>query len=394
MLFQQIFKKGYSENPFRSQTQRIKLKLKKAARVDSSRAVFGASSHKYALHNTATAQDIGKWEAAHGVKLPEDYAFFLTRLGNGGAGPYYGIYSLDKATSYSEREALASPCVLHPKMAKDEWNRLAEPLISDRDVSGEEYDAARSRIFGGMLCFGTQGCEYDMYLVLQGPHCGRVVYTSDVYPDVPFFFVYEKSFLDWYERWLDEIIAGYELSWFGANMPGDEKALIATYREATGNEEKLEALDSMLKFRTLSMDTIVFLKEIADKREADHNAAVQLLCKASIADADSYLMELLQTGNKEEFLQALKFLNWYGKSAGADKYIEVIREEFARFEDVGIMRHVGYIFDHYDAINIQDFVPYLCHTDPKVQMDAFYATRSCKDKAAHWETIAQMLERK
>jgi len=30
------------------------------------------------------------------IKLPEDYVYFLTQISNGGAGPYYGLCSLEK----------------------------------------------------------------------------------------------------------------------------------------------------------------------------------------------------------------------------------------------------------------------------------------------------------
>jgi hypothetical protein len=90
---------------------------------------------------------------------------------------------------------------------------------------------------------GTQGCEYDMYLVLEGKYRGRIVYTSDFHPDHPFFFVYEGSFLNWYERWLDEIILDYDIGWFGSRMPGDENALIQIYQSAPNEEIQTKALD-------------------------------------------------------------------------------------------------------------------------------------------------------
>jgi len=112
------------------------------------------------MRDITAEQNIAKWEVAHGVKLPKDFSHFLTGIGNGGAGPYYGMYPLDKAASYTETEALASSCVLYPNMEKEEWNQLTEPLVSGRDISDEEYDAVHARILGGMLCIGTRGCEY------------------------------------------------------------------------------------------------------------------------------------------------------------------------------------------------------------------------------------------
>lgn len=241
-----------------TQLDRIKNKLGKAMRKDTAFSVFGASSHKYRVYEKLTAKELADWQAKNQVTLPESYTQFLTRVGNGGAGPYYGIYSIEKATSYTD-SALTTKCVLHPGMTKEEWNHLTEPLINDEDISDLEYDAARDRVLGGMLCIGTQGCEYDMYLVIEGKHRGKIVYTSDFYPDRPFFFVYEDNFLDWYERWLDEIILDYDIAWFGSRMPGDENALIQVYQNAPNEEIKSKALDGMFKFKKISQPTIDFL---------------------------------------------------------------------------------------------------------------------------------------
>ena len=35
--------------------------------------------------------------------------------------------SIEKATSYTDRNALTTKCVLHPRMTKEEWNHLTEP---------------------------------------------------------------------------------------------------------------------------------------------------------------------------------------------------------------------------------------------------------------------------
>ncbi|UQZ34116.1 hypothetical protein C2I18_11605 [Paenibacillus sp. PK3_47] len=205
-----------------TQPDRIKSKLIQAKQKDAGFSVFGASSHQYRVKEKLAAQELADWQTRHQITLPEPYMQFLTEIGNGGAGPYYGIYSFGKAASFTEPEALHAKAVLHPGMAPEEWNGLLGPMIGDEDISDEEYDKVRNKVLGGMLCIGTQGCEYEMYLVVKGEHKGRVVYTSDFHPDHPFFFVYEESFLDWYERWLDEIILGHNIVWFGSTRPEED----------------------------------------------------------------------------------------------------------------------------------------------------------------------------
>ncbi|MCU6792142.1 SMI1/KNR4 family protein [Paenibacillus sp. WQ 127069] len=370
---------------------RIKNKLKKAMHKDTAFLVFGASSHKYRVYDKLTVKELADWQATNSVSLPEPYTQFLTNVGNGGAGPYYGIYSIEQAASCTDRNALAAKCVLHPGMTKEEWNHLTAPLINDEDISDLEYDTARDRVMGGMLCIGTQGCEYDMYLVLEGRHRGKIVYTSDFYPDHPFFFVYEDNFLDWYERWLDEIILDYDIAWFGSRMPGDENALIQVYQNAPNEEIRSKALDGMFKFKKISQPTIDVLRNVADQRKNDRTTAIQLICKTSVDAGRDYLLELLHSDRNEDFLQALMILNGYGKSFDLEKFIIVILQSLDRVRDPETLRRVGYVLESSGAITLQNFKPFLCHNDSNMQTTAIYATRSCNDKSESWEIIEQML---
>lgn len=37
--------------------------------------------------------------------------------------------------------------------------------------------------------------------------------------DYPFDFIYDKNFLNWYERWLDDFIAGMSMKGFDRSLP-------------------------------------------------------------------------------------------------------------------------------------------------------------------------------
>lgn len=56
---------------------------------------FGANIHKYELNPPAKLSEVRKFEKEYNIKLPEGFVQYLTEVGNGGAGPFYGIYSLD-----------------------------------------------------------------------------------------------------------------------------------------------------------------------------------------------------------------------------------------------------------------------------------------------------------
>ena len=61
---------------------------------DRACTVFGASEHRYELAAPTSEDDLSGFEREHDVRLPEDYRAYLANLGNGGAGPFYGLSAL------------------------------------------------------------------------------------------------------------------------------------------------------------------------------------------------------------------------------------------------------------------------------------------------------------
>src|SRR3954470_24722266 len=61
-------------------------------RRDPRRRVFGAAAHQYQLNLPLSFSMVQAFAERHGVSLPEDYRRFVTEIGNGGAGPYYGLF--------------------------------------------------------------------------------------------------------------------------------------------------------------------------------------------------------------------------------------------------------------------------------------------------------------
>ena len=103
-----------------------------------------------------------------------------------------------------------------PEMTTEEWAEMTKKLVED-DLSDEAYDEEEGKLYGGILPLGSQGCTYLHGLILNGPHCGKVVNLDQDFQKP--IFSHEADFLDWYERWLDEVISGDLLNesagWFG-----------------------------------------------------------------------------------------------------------------------------------------------------------------------------------
>ena len=46
------------------------------------------------LNDPISEPDVASFEQKHGILLPPDYREFITRIGNGGDGPFYGFFPL------------------------------------------------------------------------------------------------------------------------------------------------------------------------------------------------------------------------------------------------------------------------------------------------------------
>ena len=74
--------------------EELKAQLNQARLVDKDLKEFGANKHKYFWNSPASLEEVEQFEKKIGVSLPEEYRNFIIKAGNGGAGPFYGLFSL------------------------------------------------------------------------------------------------------------------------------------------------------------------------------------------------------------------------------------------------------------------------------------------------------------
>ena len=110
-------------------------------------AAFGIPFHGCILNPTLAESVVRQFETDHRVALPPDYRHFLTQIGNGGAGPYYGVFPLglmdgnsSDLEQWHENDGLIGE-LSEPFLPTEAWNDLtSEP---DSELSGrnpEEYE--------------------------------------------------------------------------------------------------------------------------------------------------------------------------------------------------------------------------------------------------------------
>ncbi len=198
--------------------------LEKAKKVDSAYKVFGANKHKYQLNPPVSRGEVLKLEADFNIKLPDEYVYFLTEIGNGGAGPYYGLYSLEELRQrqyYRQQDNKWDP-VIDISFTKEMWNELMEQMDTD---DNDVYDEIERHINTGVFIIGTQGCTYDNLLMCRGSETGKIAYIDwnleGEYPPV----LTKMSFWEWYTGFFQDIIAGYSVRFYGYNKRGTKLQL-------------------------------------------------------------------------------------------------------------------------------------------------------------------------
>jgi hypothetical protein len=187
--------------------------------------VFGSQMHGFRTHPPLSDDDVREFEQAHRITLPAEYRGFLIHVGNGGAGPAYGLFKLgemdDNRGHAPWREGGGFVGVLsRPFPHTGPWNDLSgRPAQDDEREMAEdpEYEAeweqweeeyfSPAQVCGAIpICH--LGCALRLWLVVTGPEAGHV--WCDDRADHGGLYPLEQggsprlTFLRWYRSWLDE----------------------------------------------------------------------------------------------------------------------------------------------------------------------------------------------
>lgn len=210
---------------------------------DRTYRVFGSGaeqgSHHYLFRPKLTDHQLVEFERQFGVELPRDYRLFLSLIGDGGAGPSYGVVSLAEASRCSD---LSTPFAWSAGSAKHSLE------------SEEEFNLWERR--PGCLEICHHGCGYYDLLIVNGATAGWL--WQDITAATNEFFPLNKTFYEWYLDWaeeklrkldreplLDQIVAGMHLddlvnllggemnTWKGSTLqPGE---YYASFRDASAS---------------------------------------------------------------------------------------------------------------------------------------------------------------
>jgi SMI1 / KNR4 family (SUKH-1) len=192
--------------------QKIKEKLALLKSLDTNLSSFGVQKHKYELNPTISESEIEDFEKTYQISLPLGYREFLKQVGNGGAGPYYGLEALENSR-YVDLDYRGDNFVdiSQPFTLRDYWNPIIE-METEEAYNAFEEEYQEKKWVNGLLRISNFGCGVSINLVVNGEEYGNI-WVDDrgndggIYPDPYLSKESRIDFLSWYEAWLDEYIA-------------------------------------------------------------------------------------------------------------------------------------------------------------------------------------------
>lgn len=298
---------------------RIKTKLKQLKINDPAHQLFGAATHRYKLENPISEEEVQLFEKKYGIALPAGYREFLLQVGNGGAGPYYGLETLHDGL-YQDLDSKKDNEFVDPSKEfplTEAWN------LDFQDQREEEYHRLRdeeyfdSQYYNGLLRLSNFGCGVSINLVVNGKEYGNI-WVDDrcndggIYPDVSFSNGRRIDFLTWYETWLDR-----SLQEIAEKNPAPAPVAEAPKGDADAAIQELHAEAKRLLERSNTDETIVNI--LVKKGVAPHYAEMILENVKSDRSNKTAFYKLLLLGS---FTLATGLIITFGSYArGSGSYI-------------------------------------------------------------------------
>ena len=388
----------------KEQLHRIQQKLVQAKEADKDLEVFGADAHQYHLNPPVSEAEVLAFEQKYGVQLPECYRAFMLTIGDTKAkksdfiaGPYFGLYAFGTCVDellYEKIETyLKAPCNLSPDMTREEWDALTDPLLPSEEEEEEDddkYFAERAKVFGGLLPLGSQGCTYEHALVLNGKYAGRVV-NVDLDLAQPKF-AFETNFLDWYERYLDEVISGQliddRFTWFGYYRGEAAEVLLNEYEHTTDRKTQTDCLEGVChKKLPLEPALLDKIEKLITLNNEDRDFLIEILSQSSYERAKPYLQDLVTEKPNKVF----QYIWWYAQDHCAD-WVPVVKKLLPSITDEEAFDFATYLLREGDDNFEEVILPFTDDANPRIRRTAYYTLGKSKKREQYLDTFIKGLQ--
>ena len=159
-------------------------RVKELDSIDANNVVFGATHHNYNAAPPLTQARLNEYELKLKCDLPEQLRSYYLNVGNGGVGPDYGIYPIEKIIPYKPE------C---------EWQGVDYYREADGD-----YD----EIASGMLCIMDRYYAHEGCIVTSATDAGKLIEFS---PNEGWLFVGANDLISLFTSWLDNELESFNL---------------------------------------------------------------------------------------------------------------------------------------------------------------------------------------
>lgn len=187
--------------------ERITIIMEKMEKLKEKHPEFSCGEFPPKWDAPLTEAAVAKYEAKHGITLPEDYKRFITTIAGSGTQPFYGLYNLlEKPSDYSE-------------IAVDKkFPYTIEKPLNIQELSEEEYDAIYEteeiNIDAGYVMLCHEGCGMYSILIVNtdDENTYGTVWYYDLANDDGIFPLTNPAnnstmnFLDWLEYYVDQTL--------------------------------------------------------------------------------------------------------------------------------------------------------------------------------------------
>ena len=200
-------------------------------------------------------------------------------------------------------------------------------------------------------------------------------------------FTFELNFLDWYERWLNEIISEDLIkdspSWFGYTMGGSETEILKTYFTSIEKEIKQNCLSGILNKQSIETKTKKIIEEEYIKCNSTlKTLLLQILTKFDYKTAKPYLLELTKT----DLLSVFKFINWYSKEKSLE-WLETIESNIDKINDDETFRYCTYLLAKMNIDFSCLIIPFTNNPNDNIRVTAFYTLGRLENKSKYIDTF-------
>lgn len=194
------------------QIERIIRKINELRQADKNFVLFGAKDHKYILNPTLSEEEIKSLEIKHNINLPIEYKEFLNKIGNGFIGPAYGLEPFGSLLFDDFRNMKQDPS--KPFVHTDKWYEEFIPtvdMIDDEEEFDRQEEEFNEGLMNGAIAICNYGCGILINLVVNGSEYGNI-WVDDrsneqgIYPLYEYGNKEKTTFLNWYEKWLDDYL--------------------------------------------------------------------------------------------------------------------------------------------------------------------------------------------